>query len=67
MMNTLQDHTGFQCGDAPETFILPRRLEFRISDLMLYHSIMTGVPTTTFSKNFSDIWWGMRMQPWEAA
>ena len=31
------------------------------------HSMITGVPTTTFSKNFSDIWCGMRMQPWEAA
>lgn len=31
------------------------------------HSTITGVPTSTFSKNFSDIWCGMRMQPWDAA
>ena len=31
------------------------------------HSTMTGVPTETFSKNFSDMWCGMRMQPWDAA
>lgn len=31
------------------------------------YSMITGVPTVTFSKNFSDIGCGMRMQPCDAA
>ncbi len=30
------------------------------------HSTITGVPTSTFSKNFSAMWCGILTQPWEA-
>ena len=40
-----------------------RELRIRKRWKAIAHSTITGVPSSTFSKNFSDIWCGIRMQP----
>src|SRR5690606_10041612 len=53
-------------GHSPRTDF-ERRTRVRQRWNPVAHSTTTGVPSSTFSKNFSDMWWGMRMHPWDAA